>query len=244
MKLPWLEPGENVPPSKFAWGDDDPVPGLLAAGGSLDVDSLRHAYANAAFPWFNEHQPVLWWSPDPRMTLIPSEFKVHRSFRRTLKSFRSDLNSEIRVDTSFEAVVRACAAASRRNQSGTWIGPQMIDAYCAFHKSGFAHSVETWIGNELVGGLYCVSIGRAVFGESMFSTRPDASKTALAALVCLCRENGVLLIDCQQNTGHLASLGGREMRRSQFVSHVESARSEPPVSWHFDPVYWNKLLSA
>jgi len=141
-------------------------------------------------------------------------------------------------------VIRACSAAPRDGQSGTWIVPPMVEAYGALHRAGHAHSVETWIDGELVGGLYCVAIGRAVFGESMFARRTDASKIALAALVCLCRHHGVQLIDCQQNTAHLASLGASEMPRERFVAHVARAREEPAPSWRFEPVYWAELLPA
>lgn len=244
MKLPWLNPGEKLPPPETAWGENDSVPGLLAAGGSLDVASLQDAYANAVFPWFNDDQPILWWSPDPRMTLAPSSFRLHRSLRKVLQVFRLDPKCEIRIDSDFESVTRACAAAPREGQSGTWIVQPMLDAYRDLHLAGFAHSVETWIDGELVGGLYCVAIGRAVFGESMFAKQTDASKIALAALVCFCLKNGILLIDCQQNTGHLASLGAKEMPRGQFTAHVAKARDEPALKWCFEPVYWSELLPA
>jgi leucyl/phenylalanyl-tRNA--protein transferase len=185
-KLPWLEPGETVPEPASAWGAEDPVPGLLAAGGSLDVATLRNAYGKAVFPWFSEGQPILWWSPQPRMALAPSAFRLHRSMRKSLQSFRSASNCEIRIDHDFEAVIRACATASRKGQDGTWIVDSMIDAYVTLHRAGSAHSVETWIDGELAGGLYCVALGHAIFGESMFAHRTDASKTALAALVCIC----------------------------------------------------------
>lgn len=244
MNLPWLAPGEILPPTERAWSNSDPIPGLLAAGGALDVVSLKNAYENAVFPWFNNDQPILWWSPDPRMTLAPASFRLHRSLRKVLQSFRLDKRCEIRIDNDFESVIRGCSAAPRKGQSGTWIVQQMIDAYCDLHKAGFAHSVETWIDGELVGGLYCVAIGRAVFGESMFAKRTDASKIALAALVCFCRRNGIVLIDCQQKTVHLASLGAKEMPRSQFFEHVVKARSEPAPMWRFEPVYWSELLPA
>ena len=244
MKLPWLNSGEKLPPLEMAWGENDPIPGLLAVGGALDVVSLRDAYANAVFPWFNDDQPILWWSPDPRMTLAPASFRLHRSLRKALQAFRLDPRCEIRIDNNFEAVIRACSSSPREGQSGTWIVQQMIDAYCELHQAGYAHSVETWVDGELVGGLYCVAIGRAVFGESMFARQTDASKIALAALVCLCRRNGITLIDCQQKTGHLASLGAKEMPRRQFAAHVANARNEPAPAWRFEPVYWSELLPA
>jgi leucyl/phenylalanyl-tRNA--protein transferase len=241
MQLPWLAPGDSFPAASQAWGAADPAPGLLAAGGALDVGSLQQAYAHAIFPWFSEGQPILWWSPDPRMVLHTAEFKLHRSLRRTLLKFRADPRCEIRVDSAFGQVIRACSASPREGQSGTWIVPQMVAAYEAFHRAGFAHSVETWIGGELVGGLYCVGLGHAVFGESMFTRVPDASKIALAALVCFCRHHGIAMIDCQQNTRHLASLGAREIARAEFVAHVARQRARAAPGWRFDPVYWSEL---
>ncbi len=244
MQLPWLNPGDPFPDSSRAWGAGDPVPGLLAIGGSLDVATLVDAYGQGVFPWFNDDQPILWWSPDPRMVLEVSRFKLHRSLRKTLGWFRSSSACEIRVDHDFETVMRACAEAPRAGQSGTWIVPRMVEAYVALHRAGHAHSVETWIDGELAGGLYCVALGRAVFGESMFTRRSDASKIALAALICLCRRHGVSMIDCQQQTPHLASLGAREMPRERFVSNVARAAKQRGPVWCFEPLYWNELLPA
>jgi leucyl/phenylalanyl-tRNA--protein transferase len=242
MHLPWLNPGDPFPHPSRAWDDRQPAPGLLAAGGALDVDTLRRAYAGGIFPWFSEGQPILWWSTDPRMVLFTDEFKLHRSLRKTLARFVADPRCEIRFDSSFDAVIGACATSDRPGQSGTWIVPAMVAAYRAFHRAGFAHSIETWIDGELAGGLYCVSIGRAVFGESMFTRVPDASKIALAALVAWCRHEGVAMVDCQQNTRHLASLGAREIPRQQFVEQVAAEIPRPPVRWQFEPVYWKTLL--
>jgi leucyl/phenylalanyl-tRNA--protein transferase len=244
MQLPWLDPSDPLPDAALAWGDADPVPGLLAAGGGLGVARLLQAYGKGIFPWFSEGQPVLWWSPDPRMVLRVSDFALHRSLRKTLANFRAAAACEIRIDHGFGAVIQACSKAPRAGQTGTWILPQMVEAYSALHRAGHAHSVETWIDGELAGGLYCVAIGRAVFGESMFARRPDASKIALAALVCFCRRHGIEMIDCQQNTAHLASLGAREMPRRDFLSHVAHARQLGAPAWRFDPVYWNELLPA
>ena len=244
MQLPWLAPGDPLPDAASAWGESDPVPGLLAAGGGLDVASLLQAYSHGIFPWFSEGQPILWWSPDPRMVLETGRFRLHRSLRKTLQRFAADPECEIRIDHGFETVIRACSQAPRIGQTGTWILPEMVQAYTALHRAGLAHSVETWIGGKLAGGLYCVGIGRAVFGESMFARRPDASKIALAALVAFCRRHGIAMIDCQQNTSHLASLGAREMPRARFLSHVAGARHLPGPLWRFDPVYWSELLPA
>lgn len=243
MHLPWLNPGDPFPDPSQAWDARQPAPGLLAAGGALDVDSLHRAYSNGIFPWFSEGQPTLWWSTDPRMVLFAQEFRLHRSLRKTLAKFVADARCEVRFDSDFDAVIRACATSTRPGQSGTWIVPAMVQAYQAFHRAGFAHSVETWIDGRLAGGLYCVVVGRAVFGESMFTTVPDASKIALAALVAWCRQEGIALVDCQQNTRHLASLGAREIARRDFVQQVTHAAREPSARWQFLPVYWNAILS-
>lgn len=242
MQLPWLQPGDAFPEPSEAWDDKQPAPGLLAAGGALDVPTLQRAYARGIFPWFSEGQPILWWSTDPRMVLFTREFKLHRSLRKTVQRFRSDPRCQIRFDGDFDAVIRACAGSPRPGQSGTWIVPAMVSAYRDFHAAGFAHSVETWIDGHLAGGLYCVVIGRAVFGESMFTRVPDASKIALAALVAWCRRMDVHMIDCQQNTRHLASLGAREIPRGEFVQQVANESRRPGVAWQFDPVYWDSLL--
>ncbi|VWX63563.1 Leucyl/phenylalanyl-tRNA--protein transferase [Burkholderiales bacterium 8X] len=244
MKLPWLAPGDPLPDASRAWGERDPVPGLLAAGGELGVSSLLEAYGKGVFPWFSDDQPILWWSPDPRMVLEVEHFKLHRSLRKTLQRFVADSRCEIRFDHDFESVIRACSETPRDGQAGTWILPEMVQAYIALHRAGHAHSVETWIDGELAGGLYCVAIGRAVFGESMFARRTDSSKFALAALVAFCRRNGIGAIDCQQNTGHLASLGAHEIPRRRFVAHVAKASKEAPPRWRFEPVYWSDILPA
>lgn len=240
--LPWLEPADPFPPAHRAWDASQPAPGLLAAGGALDVDSLRRAYSAGIFPWFSEGQPILWWSTDPRMVLFTAEFRLHRSLRKTLQRFIADPRCEVRIDRAFGEVIRGCSGSERTGQSGTWIVPAMVRAYEAFHRAGFAHSVETWIDGRLAGGLYCVAIGGAVFGESMFTRQPDASKIALAGLVGFCRHHGLDLVDCQQNTRHLASLGAREIARADFVQQVARRIEKPAPPWHFDPVYWNELL--
>jgi leucyl/phenylalanyl-tRNA--protein transferase len=243
MKLPWLEPGDPFPDASRAWDAEQPAPGLLAAGGALNVDSLARAYAGGIFPWFSVGQPILWWSTDPRMVLFTDEFRLHRSLRKTLTRFVEDASCEVRIDTAFSDVIEACSGSDRPGQSGTWIVPAMVNAYEDFHRAGFAHSVETWIDGELAGGLYCVCIGQAVFGESMFTRRPDASKIALAALVAFCLRHGIGLIDCQQNTSHLASMGAREIPRAQFVAQVAHKREMPSPLWQFDAIYWSELLS-
>ena len=242
--LSWMEPGDPFPDVRSAWDANSDAPGLLAAGGDLSVNSLRNAYADGIFPWFSEGQPNLWWSPDPRMVLEVSNFRLHRSLRKTLARFANAAHCEVRFDTAFESVLNNCARVTRKGQPGTWILPPMVEAYTRLHRAGFAHSVETWIDGKLVGGLYCVALGKAVFGESMFTQVHDASKIALAALVSFCRHQGVEFIDCQQNTTHLASLGAAEMPRSCFLSHIHDAQFAPELEWRFTPLYWNNILSA
>jgi leucyl/phenylalanyl-tRNA--protein transferase len=177
------------------------------------------------------------------MVLHPREFRLHRALRKTLQRFTRDPRCEVRFNSAFDRVIGSCASALREGQGGTWIGPQMVQAYQELHRAGFAYSVETWIDGELAGGLYGVALGRAVFGESMFTHVTDASKIALAALVAFCRVHGVPVIDCQQNTRHLASLGAREIPRSDFVAQVAHQASEPAPDWHFDSLYWCEFLS-
>lgn len=241
--LPWLEPGQAFPPVETAWGAADPAPGLLAAGGVLDMPTLVAAYSRGIFPWYSSGQPILWWSTDPRMVLDPSAFRLHRSLRKTLQRWLREGRLEIRIDQEFERVIRACAHTARDGQAGTWILPAMVEAYVRLHHAGLAHSVETWLDGELAGGLYCVNLGGMVYGESMFSRRTDASKVALSALVAFCKAQGLPLIDCQQNTAHLSSLGAHLMPRVDFCDHVRAALAHPSPPWKFLPVYWQHLLS-
>lgn len=240
-KLPWLDAGQPFPDPGLAWGRHDPVPGLLAAGGALDVATLCAAYSQGIFPWFSEGQPTLWWSPEPRMVLQTHNFRLHRSFRKSLQHFRSSPGCEVRMDSAFEQVIQACASKPREGQSGTWILPSMVEAYVALHHAGRAHSIETWVQGELVGGLYCVNLGRMVFGESMFAHQTDASKIALAALVAFCRAHDIPMIDCQQNTRHLASLGAAEISREKFAAHLFEHVYQPRPKWEFQTLYWNQL---
>lgn len=241
--LPWLEADEAFPDLSHAWTASDPAPGLLAAGGALEVDNLLRAYRSGIFPWFSEGQPILWWSPDPRMVLHTANFRLHRSLRKTLQNFLRMPGAEIRFDHDFAAVISACSGTTRAGQDGTWILPAMVDAYIRLHAAGHAHSVETWVDGELVGGLYCVNIGGAVFGESMFARRTDASKIALSALVAFCRHHRIPAIDCQQNTRHLASMGAAEMPRALFADEMRRATRMPRPAWKYLPVYWQALLS-
>ncbi|OYU45459.1 MAG: leucyl/phenylalanyl-tRNA--protein transferase [Burkholderiales bacterium PBB4] len=242
--LTWLETNSPLPAPETAWGRDSEAPGLLAAGGDLTPARLLEAYSNGIFPWFSDGQPILWWSPDPRMVLKPTEFRLHRSLRQALKNFVGQPDCVIRIDSQFASVIHACATSPRNGQQGTWIVPKMVNAYTDLHTAGFAHSVETWMDGKLVGGLYCVAIGKAIFGESMFAAQTDASKIALAALVALCREHHVPLIDCQQNTRHLASLGAGEIARTDFLDRIRHACLARGPDWQFSPLYWEHMLSA
>ncbi|CAG0997100.1 Leucyl/phenylalanyl-tRNA--protein transferase [Methylophilaceae bacterium] len=190
--------------------------GLLAIGGDLSVERLLGAYAQGIFPWFSEGQPILWWSPGPRMVLYPEELKISRSLARRLK--RRDY--EIRADTAFRQVMQACARAPRPGQDGTWITEPMIDAYTRLHEAGYAHSTETWIDGKLAGGVYGIAIGRMFYGESMFHETANASKIAFVHLVHDLKARGFGLIDCQMKTAHLASLGAREIARKDFLQQL------------------------
>ena len=219
LKLPVIGPRDPFPPVSRALRSPN---GLLCAGADLSPRRIVEAYSQAIFPWFSEGEPILWWSPDPRMVLFPEELKVSRSLR---KSVARGLY-EIRTDTAFRAVMQACARP-RCGQTGTWIVPEMIDAYTQLHRLGHAHSVESWRDGELVGGLYGVALGKVFFGESMFARAPDASKVALVKLVERLRERGFRAIDCQQATAHLASLGAREIARSEFANLVRESIQYP-----------------
>lgn len=226
--IPWLEGDAPFPPVNRALAEPN---GLLAAGGELTIERLLDAYRNGIFPWYCDGQPVLWWSPDPRMVLAPGGIVLSRSLRKRLR--RRDY--EIRTDSAFSEIMRACAEP-RAGQAGTWITSEMMGAYLALHRAGYAHSVETWIDGVMSGGLYGVSMGRVFFGESMYSRSPDASKLALAHLARQLERWDFGLIDCQMATSHLASLGAQEISRSDFVRALSELVNYPTRSgrWRFD----------
>jgi leucyl/phenylalanyl-tRNA--protein transferase len=202
-------------------------PGLLAAGGDLKPARLLAAYERGVFPWYSAQQPILWWSPDPRMVLFPAEFNCSRSLRKTLRNGPYTT----RVDHAFGATIRGCAAP-RRSGPDTWLNGDMIASYEQLHELGYGHSIETYDADQLAGGLYGIQLGQVFFGESMFSLRRDASKVALARLVDECRARDIQLIDCQVASSHLASLGAREVSRAQFVALLRRyARRQPSGSW-------------
>ena len=227
--IPWLESVDAFPPLEQALIEPN---GLLCAGGDLSAQRLLLAYRQGIFPWYSVGEPILWWSPDPRMVLVPSEFKISRSLQRTLRAG----TYQIQLDSNFPAVMRFCAQTPRNGQVGTWITAEIQEAYGKLHKLGFAHSVETWMNGKLVGGLYGLAIGKMFYGESMFSHATDTSKLALAHLTRFLIEQGFGLIDCQMNTPHLASLGAREIPRSEFITQLLALTAVLPLNgrWPID----------
>jgi leucyl/phenylalanyl-tRNA---protein transferase len=233
MMLTVLDPLDDTqpfPPAEQALEEPD---GLLAVGGSLAPHRLLNAYRNGIFPWYNEGEPILWWSPNPRLTLLPERLRVSRSLRKILRR----QGFQISFDRAFEAVIEGCAAP-RPNAAGTWISPEMQNAYITMHQQGIAHSVESWYDNKLVGGLYGIAIGRVFFGESMFSRRSNASKAAFAVFVQALKEWNYALIDCQIHTDHLAAFGAEEMPRSDFLSLLDRYCERPvsPQAWENAPI--------
>ena len=208
-----------------------PQEGLLAVGGDLSQERLLLAYRMGIFPWYSENEPIMWWSPDPRLVLYPSELKISKSLRKTIKK----RCFEVTVDQAFEAVIKACAQSRTRMQEGTWIVDEMIAAYCNLHEAGLAHSVEAWQDDELAGGLYGVSLGKCFFGESMFTHVSNASKVAFVTLVEHLKALDFDLIDCQVSTAHLLSFGAREIPRIRFLTELEKSLESPTIKnkWSF-----------
>lgn len=238
-RVTWLSSGDaadSFPPLEQALTEPN---GLLAAGGDLHKDRLLYAYQHGIFPWYDDGQPLLWWSPDPRCVFLPGDFRVSKRTSRYLRTSQA----EVRVNTAFAEVIAACAA-SRRSQQGTWITAEMSRAYQELHDHGWAHSVEVWEQQSLVGGLYGVGIGRAFFGESMFSRRSNSSKMALLYLVERMQTNALDMIDCQLHSRHLQTLGAREISRQQFVQHLDSAcyPLQPFENWPTVPIKVAQLL--
>ena len=227
--VPWLGKHPIFPAVERALTEEDGAAGLLAAGGDLSPTRLLAAYQRGIFPWFAEGQPILWWSTDPRMVLFTDHFVISASLKKTLRRIHGDNHWQVRFDSDFEQVVRACAAP-RRDGGGTWINEDIVSGYCGLHRMGYAHSSEVWKNGELVGGAYGVSIGKMFFGESMFARVSDASKIALAHLVAFLKIQGVSMIDCQQETAHLARLGAYPIARSVFLQHLRVAITEPQIT--------------
>ena len=223
MAIPWLQADSPLPPTSWALDEHSEAPGLLAAGGGLAIARLRNAYSNGVFPWYSPGQPVLWWSPDPRMLLRTRDFRLSHSLRKTLRRFLRAPGCELRFDHDPLQVMAHCAQTPREGQDGTWIVPEMQMAYGEWARHGDVHSVETWVDGELVGGLYGVTLGRTFFGESMFHRARDASKVALVHLVARLRAGHYRLLDTQFVTDHLRTFGAVEVTRPAYHKLLDAA---------------------
>ena len=233
IELTWLDPSKlEFPPVEQAMQDPD---GLLAVGGDLSKERLLLAYSKGIFPWYEDDQPLLWWSPDPRAVIEPQNVKISRSLRKRLRK----REFEVRVDTAFDDVVKRCQSP-RAYSNETWITNEMRQAYLALHRDGYAHSIECYKDKELVGGLYGVSIGRLFFGESMFHAATDASKVAFVALCRLLRQQGCPLVDCQMPNPHIMSLGVETITRSEFMLHLLNNNKLKSNEW----INWPSLQGA
>ena len=232
--LRWIKADEPLPDASTALTDP---PGLVAAGLDLSTDRLDEAYRKGIFPWFSDGQPVLWWSPDPRMVLYTDELHLSHSLKKRLRQIKRIQTSALQptititTDLAFDAVLNGCAQRGTDAAQDTWITDVMQQAYRQWHRLGAVHSIEVWSNQTLVGGLYGVCLGRMFFGESMFSRCPDTSKIAMVYLVRFLKANGVSLIDCQMQTDHLARLGAREIKRTTFLTHVRRAVTEQALPW-------------
>ena len=235
-QIAWLGPQDAFPNPLLDADPDPSVPGLIAVSERIYPGQLLQAYQLGIFPWYSDHQPVLWWSPDPRMVLKPENFKCSESLKKNIRHFLQDAHSEILVDADFAAVIRACATSSRKDQDGTWITHEIMDAYGAIHEQGYAHSIAIMESGQLIGGLYCVAFGNMIFGESMFSRKTNASKLALAALSTWALQHQVAMIDCQQETAHLKSLGAAPISRQDFLEQLQVSLNQSNIekSWNFD----------
>jgi len=241
--ISWLGANDAFPNPLYEFDPDPNVPGLIAVSERIYPGQLSTAYQLGIFPWYSDNQPVLWWSPDPRMVLKPTQFKCHPSFKKTIRHFLNDPSKQIVVDQDFGSVMRACATNVRKDQDGTWITHEIINAYTKLHEQQHAHSISVLDNGLLIGGLYCVNFGSIVFGESMFSRKPDSSKLALAALCAWCIENNIQMIDCQQETSHLKSLGASPMTRRDFLEKLQLLIKHTNIerSWNFNKEilkYW------
>jgi leucyl/phenylalanyl-tRNA--protein transferase len=242
--IPWLGITDAFPDPSSTVDPDPDVPGLFAVSEHIYPGQLSQAYQLGLFPWYSDRQPVLWWSPDPRMVLSPQQFIVSKSLHKTLRLFYQQPNTQIEVDQHFDTVLRACATVQRKNQDGTWITHEIIEAYTALYEAGHAHSIAVTKNGQLAGGLYCVNFGGMVYGESMFSHTDNASKIALAALCAWCYDRGVEIIDCQQETPHLHSLGARPIARAVFLQHIRKAiqQNQTVGPWSFDKAILQRWL--
>lgn len=246
MGLSWLQPHDPFP---SPWSDADPdpeVPGLLAISEEITAEQLLRAYQQGIFPWYSDGQPILWWSPNPRMVLRPKNFKVSKNFKKEIKNVLMDQDWEVKVDQDFHATILSCATQSRSGQDGTWITHAIMHAYGQLHEQGHSHSIEVFHQGQRVGGLYCVNLGKMVFGESMFSQKTGASKIALASLCAWAIDQDIEMIDCQQETAHLSSLGGSPIPRDEFLNHVREKTTAINPNWSFNKDvlrYWLSQLA-
>jgi leucyl/phenylalanyl-tRNA--protein transferase len=240
-EFPWLEYDQYFPfPPEETWEDD-----IVGVGGNLSPGLLISAYSQGVFPWFNEGEDILWWSLDPRFVLYPENLRISRSMKKVLKSGKF----RVTLDCAFKDVMTGCGKVPRKDQDGTWISGDMLKAYSTLHELGFAHSVEVWEDESLVGGLYGVSLGRAFFGESMFAIKANASKTGFIALSSFLEEKGFSFIDCQQHTEHLGSLGACDVPRSRFLKELRMALKEGTIRGNWSVLFpgfpvstqWNRL---
>ncbi len=211
--------------------------GLLAFSTQITSDWLKIAYSKGIFPWYNPNEPVLWWSPNPRAVLYVNDFKLHRSLHKAVLKASKQINHQVSLNANFEAVIRACAEP-RAYADSTWISEPIIQSYCELHRQGLAHSVEYTINRQLVGGLYCVSLGKMVFGESMFARQTDASKIAFSFFIHWLKLQGVKLIDCQQSTNHLNFLGATTISRIKFENELQTEINRPNLDWRPKTLYW------
>ena len=232
IRLNWVAADDDFPPMSQCLVEPN---GLIAASVGLEAPQILRAYRRGIFPWYSDGEPVLWWSPNPRMVLATDAIKISQSFAKTLRQMNRLQHWCVTSDTAFEAVIAQCAGP-RRAQQGTWITSELANAYTALHQQGHAHSIEVWQSGQLIGGLYGICIGRMFYGESMFSLRPEASKIALVALVDYLVLNDCPMIDCQQNTTHLTSMGGKPMHRDQFLSLLDTHCDAQRFDWHSGPL--------
>ncbi len=240
-RFPYLGPEADFP---FPDPSEADAHGILCTGGNLSPGMLLSAYRRGIFPWFNEGDPILWWSPDPRFVLPPGELHVSETMRKILRRLSRDEAFELSLDRDFPAVIRACSRAPRPGQDGTWITRDMVEAYCELHRLGLAHSVEARRGGELVGGLYGVSLGSVFFGESMFSLEDDASKAAFIPLVWRLRDEGFTLVDSQVYTDHLAGLGAREIPRDEYLRLLPGRLERPTLAGDWGSLFPDFPASA
>jgi leucyl/phenylalanyl-tRNA---protein transferase len=225
--IAWLEDLGDFPHSSLALTKLDDADGLLCASANISAEHLKRSYPRGIYPWYSEGDPVLWWAPSQRAVLFTAEFKLHKSLRKTIARYQVSGRMQVRIDTAFNSVLHACS----NRPEGTWMTPPLIQSYTDWHKQGGVHSIETWLDGELVGGFYGVGLGRMFYGESMFSRRPDASKIALACFVQWLETQGFDMIDCQQDTAHLASLGARTVPRDEFERLIAARTQEKAPDW-------------